>query len=260
MEVTATFGFVLHPRLLRPTFRCGCSALFPPRHLPALSIDMPRPITQLLAVLAWLTVGVQFYLSVSGAIADGSGAFRGVVNYFGYFTLITNILCAGILAAHGWGGAQPTSGGLGGFLRRPGVATTAATAIIIVGVVYHLILASQWDPQGIDLVVDTMLHTVLPIAFVGFWARSTPRGAVTFAHIPAWIGYPAGYAVYVFIRGELVGAYPYPFIDVAAIGYGAALRNAAGIAVVFVALAAILVGVNRVMGPASPNQTVPPEN
>jgi len=214
---------------------------------------MPR----LLAVLAWLTVTTQFYLSVSGAIADGSGAFRGVVDYFGYFTLITNILCAGILAAHGWGGSSRLSA----FLRRPGVATTAATAIIIVGVVYHLILASQWNPQGIDLVVDTMLHTVLPIAFVGFWALRTPRGSVAFAHIPAWIGYPAGYAVYVFIRGELVGAYPYPFIDVASIGYGAALRNAAGIAVVFVALAAILVGVNRVMGPAaSPNQTVPPEN
>ena len=220
---------------------------------------MPR----LLAVLAWLTVSTQFYLSVSGAVADGSGALQGVVNYFGYFTLITNILCAAILTAHGWGGADGSAAdkGLGAFLRRPGVATTAATAIIIVGVVYHLILASQWDPQGIDLVVDTMLHTVLPIAFVGFWVRSTPRGAVAFSHIPAWIGYPAGYAIYVFIRGELVGAYPYPFIDVAAIGYGAALRNAAGIAVVFVALAAMLVGVNRLVGPvAAPNPTVPPEN
>jgi len=241
---------------------------------------MPRLLTQLLAVLAWLTVGTQFYLSVSGAIADGSGAFRGVVNFFGYFTLITNILCAGIFSAHGFGAATPRAkdsgasdaagggalgsglgGGLGAFLRRPGVATTAATAIIIVGVVYHLILASLWSPEGINLVVDTMLHTVLPIAFVGFWLRSIPRGAVALAHIPGWIGYPAGYAVYVFIRGELVGEYPYPFIDVAAIGYGAALRNAVGIAVVFVALASILVGVNRLIGPAaSPNQTVPPEN
>jgi hypothetical protein len=214
-------------------------------------------LIRLLAVLAWLTVSTQFYLSVSGAIADGSGAFQGVVNYFGYFTLITNILCAGILAAHGWVSASKLSA----FLKRPGVSTTAATAIIIVGVVYHLILASQWNPQGLDLVVDTMLHTVLPIAFVGFWARTTPRGAVTFAHIPGWIGYPAGYAIYVFIRGELTGAYPYPFIDVAALGYGAALRNAAGIAVVFVALASMLVGVNRLTGPvASPNPTVPPEN
>ncbi len=245
---------------------------------PRYSLSMPRLLIQLLAALAWLTVGTQFYLSVSGAIADGNGALHGVINYFGYFTLITNILCAGILAAHGWGGARQgalgangdrNGGRVGNFLRRPGVATTAATAIIIVGVVYHLILASQWNPQGIDLVVDTLLHTILPIAFVAFWARSTPRGAVAFAHIPAWIGYPAGYAIYVFVRGEMVGAYPYPFIDVAAIGYGAALRNAAGIAVVFVALAAILVGLNRLIGPrtaASPDspdsltKPVPPEN
>lgn len=189
-------------------------------------------------------------------MADGSGAVRGMVNYFGYFTLTTNILCAGILAAHGWNGTSRLST----WLRRPGVATAAATAIIIVGTVYHLILASQWNPQGLDLVVDTMLHTVLPIAFIGFWARSVPRGAVAFAHIPSWIGYPAGYAIYVFIRGELIGAYPYPFIDVAAIGYPAALRNAAGIAVVFVALAATLVGLNRLIGPVPSEQPVPPEN
>ena len=213
---------------------------------------MPHSLTRLLAALAWLTVGTQFYLSVSGAIADGTGALHGVVMYFGYFTLITNILCAGVMTAHVV--RAPSKGGLGDFLRRPGVATTAATAIIIVGVVYHLILAAQWDPQGINLIVDTLLHTILPIAFVLFWWRSVPRGAVAFAHIPGWIGYPAGYAVYVFVRGELVDSYPYPFIDVAAIGYGPALRNSAGIAVVFVALAALLVGLNRVIGP------VPPEN
>jgi len=226
----------------------------------------------LLAAFAWLTVGTQFYLSISGAIADGNGALHGVVSYFGYFTLITNILCAAIVTAHAVGGGRTSTGAtgatralglmdatsLGAFLRRPGVATTAATAIIIVGIVYHLILAGQWNPQGIDLVVDTMLHTVLPIAFVLFWWRSVPRGAVAFAHIPGWIGYPAGYAIYVFVRGELVDSYPYPFIDVAAIGYGLALRNAVGIAVVFVALAALLVGLNRLIGPAAP--PAPPEN
>lgn len=230
---------------------------------------MPLSLTRLLAGVAWLTVGTQFYLSVSSAIANGTGALHGVVMYFGYFTLITNILCAAIVTAHAMGAPHRLSNfsRLGDFLRRPGVATTAATAIIIVGVVYHLILASQWDPQGINLIVDTLLHTVLPIAFVIFWWRSVPRGAVAFAHIPGWIGYPAGYAVYVFARGELVHSYPYPFVDVATIGYGPALRNSAGIAVVFVALAAILVGLNRLIGPAaaltvpdSKDSTVPPEN
>ena len=190
---------------------------------------------------------------------------------------VAHILCAAIHTAHATGDAPQGSGRTGrsglrdfsrdfsrDFLRRPGVATTAATAIIIVGVVYHLILAAQWEPQGIDLIVDTMLHTLLPIAFVLFWWRSVPRGAVAFAHIPGWIGYPAGYAVYVFVRGELVDSYPYPFVDVATIGYGPALRNAGGIAVVFVALAAILVGLNRLVGPiASPDSQdppVPPEN
>ena len=179
----------------------------------------------------------------------------GVVSFFGFFTLLTNILCAAILTAHVIGrpeSAAAGSGGLSAWLRRPAVASTAATAIIIVGTVYHLLLAALWNPQGINLVVDTMLHTVLPIFFVFFWWRAVPRGAITLQEIPRWASYPAGYAVYAFARGEMIGEYPYPFIDVASIGYGAALRNSVGVAVVFLALAAVLVGVNRFAGVPRP--------
>ena len=216
---------------------------------------MPRALIALFAVLAWLTVSTQFVLSIQTGIADGTGVVGGVVSYFGYFTLLTNILCAAILTAHVIGrseGAATGADGLSPWLRRPAVASTAATAIIIVGTVYHLLLAALWNPQGINLVVDTMLHTVLPIFFVFFWWRAVPRGAITLQEIPRWASYPAGYAVYAFARGEMIGEYPYPFIDVASIGYGAALRNSVGVAVVFLALAAVLVGVNRFAGVPRP--------
>lgn len=217
--------------------------LFKPLSFPL----MPRPLIALLAVLAWLTLGTQFYISVSNAIADGHGPWHGVVQYLGYFTLITNILCASVVTAHLFPSAtDPTAR----FLRRAGVATTAATAIIIVGVVYHFVLAATWNPTGLDLAVDTMLHYVLPVAFVVFWARTVGRGEVAFKDIPGWIGYPLGYAIYVFARGAMISDYPYPFINVAALGYGLALRNAVGIALVFVVLAALMIVVNRAIGPA----------
>lgn len=223
---------------------------------------MPRALIAIVAALAWLTVGTQFILSIRTGVANGNGVVGGIVSYFGYFTLLTNILCAAILTAHAGArrGERVTGSGsephaLGAFLRLPAVASTAATAIIIVGVVYHLLLAALWNPQGIDLVVDTMLHTVLPILFVLFWWQTVPRGAITLQEIPRWASYPAGYAVYAFARGEIIGEYPYPFIDVASIGYGAALRNSVAVAVVFLALAAVLVGVNRIVGVPRPPES-----
>lgn len=205
---------------------------------------MPRPLIALAAGLGWLAVGTQFVLSVRSGIANGHGAWHGVVEYFGYFTLLTNILCAAILTAF----ATATVSGLGRALRRPAVVTTAATSIIVVGVVYHLLLASTWDPQGIDLVIDTLLHTVNPLLFVLVWTRLVPRGAVRIADAPLAATYMAGYAAYILVRGELVGRYPYPFIDVTQLGYPLALRNAALLGLAFVALSAAMVGVNRVLG------------
>ena len=50
----------------------------------------------------------------------------------------------------------------------------------------------------------------------------------------AWCAYPITYFVYALARGALLDSYPYPFIDVAAIGYNQALLNALGLLVVFV--------------------------
>ncbi|MEZ5420482.1 MAG: Pr6Pr family membrane protein [Vicinamibacterales bacterium] len=42
-----------------------------------------------------------------------------------------------------------------------------------------------------------------------------------------WLAYPVAYLAYALTRGSVDGWYPYFFIDVAAIGYGRALTNAA---------------------------------
>jgi hypothetical protein len=205
---------------------------------------MPRSLLLLAAGLGWLAVGTQFVLSIRTGIANGHGPWHGVVEYFGFFTLLTNILCAAILTAF----VTASASRVGQFLRRPGVVTAAATSIIVVGVVYHLLLAALWDPQGIDRVVDTLLHTVNPLLFVFAWTRLVPRGAVRIGDAPLAAGYMVGYAAYILVRGELVGRYPYPFIDVSQLGYPLALRNAALLGVAFVALSGLMVGLNRIVG------------
>jgi hypothetical protein len=205
---------------------------------------MPVQLLAAFSAAGWLTVGTQFVLSIQTSLESGGTVWGGIVMYFGFFTLLTNILCAAILTAHALGGDT----GLRAFLRRPGVTTAAATSIIVVGVVYHMLLSAQWNPQGINIVVDTMLHTVMPVLFVVAWTRLVPRGAVSLEHTPLWSSYILAYAFYILIRGAIIGVYPYPFIDVTVLGYGTALRNAALLGVAFVALSAAMVGLNRVLG------------
>lgn len=50
--------------------------------------------------------------------------------------------------------------------------------------------------------------------------------------------YPISYLAYALVRGEWMGAYPYPFIDVPALRYPRVFANAAGLLLVFVAAGA----------------------
>jgi len=60
-----------------------------------------------------------------------------------------------------------------------------------------------------------------------------------------WLLFPLAYLLWSFARGAWVHEYPYPFIDVDALGWPSVLLNAAGVLLVFVALGAILVAVDR---------------
>lgn len=71
------------------------------------------------------------------------------------------------------------------------------------------------------------------------------RGALLWRDAAVAFAFPAAYAVYVFVRGEMAGVYPYPFFDVLKIGYGAALLNAAGLSVAFVLVGFAFVALKR---------------
>ena len=52
--------------------------------------------------------------------------------------------------------------------------------------------------------------------------------------------FPVAWCIFTLIRGEIVGWYPYPFIDVDVLGYGKVLVNCVWIAVLYLGVAAAL--------------------
>jgi len=56
------------------------------------------------------------------------------------------------------------------------------------------------------------------------------------------------YFAYALLRGHLLGAYAYPFIDVALLGYPQVFVNAGGILLGFVLIALLVIGIDRWQG------------
>ncbi len=208
-----------------------------------------RRFAAVVALIAWSALLLQLVLSLRLATANGRGVGWGVVVYFGYFTILTNILVALALSAPLVAPGSP----LGRFFARPGVITAVAASIALVGATYFLILQHTWEPEGLALVADVALHYVVPALFLLYWWLAVPKHGLRWANVARWALYPLGYLAYALVRGEVVGVYPYPFVDVGALGYGRVLVNALGVAVAFAGVALLLVAVGRLQKePAAP--------
>ena len=57
--------------------------------------------------------------------------------------------------------------------------------------------------------------------------------------LPHWLIWPCLYCLYALTRGQISGRYPYPFLDVAALGWPMVALNIAGLVMVFAMLGLI---------------------
>lgn len=190
------------------------------------------------ATLAWATLLLQFWLSLELSWSNGRSTWHGIWMYFAFFTILTNLLGALVLAAAVL--RRPL-----GMLTSPGGVTAIAASIVLVSVAYNLLLRNVWNPHGLQLLADVVLHDVSPPLFLGWWWLTASRQALRYAEIMRWIGYPIAYFVYAMLLGAATGFYPYPFFDVAALGMVQVVINALAILIGFVAIAASLIAVSR---------------
>lgn len=182
---------------------------------------------------------LQFGLSINLALANGKSASTGVVAFLGYFTVLSNLFVA--LAA-----TMPLIAGnsrFGRWLGKPAVLGCATAAILTVGIGYHFLLRQAWDPQGLQLLADVVLHYVVPILALGYWVAYPPRAKLTVLAPLAWCLYPICYVIYALLRGELIGSYAYYFLDVTELSYPKVLINALGLLACFILVGAAVLGV-----------------
>jgi len=194
-----------------------------------------------LALLGWVALALQFYVTLSARIAHNGSVAGGIIHLLSYFTILTNLLIAVTLTLHLAAPASRASRWLG----QPAIVTGSATSIVFVGIAYSVLLRHLSHAQGLELLATHLLHDVIPPSFLVYWWFFVERGTVRLSDLLRWSLYPILYFAYVLVRGALFKLYPYPFVDVGQLGYTHAILNAVGILVGYWLIGAFLIGANR---------------
>jgi hypothetical protein len=201
-----------------------------------------RAVAGLLGAVVWANLLVILASALAEGVQTGESPLAVVVFLTSFFTIWTNAAVGLTLTVPlVWPETR-----LGHLFRRHDVLTAVAASITFVMVTYHLLLSSQVDPEGIALLTDVLAHYLVPVSFVGYWWVVSPKETLRWRDPLVWLSYPLAYQVHVFVRGALTGFYPYPFVDVASLGFVPVLRNTLGTGAAFVVISLAFVAVGRV--------------
>jgi len=187
-----------------------------------------------MVIIGWFALVTQFYINMTSGI---SGIRELMVRYFSYFTIQTNILVAVCFTALL---LKPQSK-WGRFFSRQQTLSAITVYIVIVGLIYNTILRFLWEPEGLQKIVDELLHSVIPLLVLFYWFVFTAKDRLQWKNVLPWLIYPFAYIVYILIRGSVSGFYPYPFINTQRLGLNKVLVNSVGIAFVFICMSLLLV-------------------
>ena len=191
---------------------------------------LSRFVALLIGTLALASLRGHFDAMAGGPVGDKLWAMAG------YFTFLTNLGLAALMfaVARGW--------------RMPGgVGLALLVSIVMVGAVYHLLLAGLSHPVGLAWWATQGLHTAGPVVVCLWWLGFADKG-VRWRDLGLALVWPGVYGAYVLVRGYLTGFWPYPFLNGDELGMGRLGVNILGMMLAFAGLAAVMIWVARSVG------------
>lgn len=182
-------------------------------------------------------------VAVSAQFADTLENDYSVVNFFSFFTNLSNLFAVVVF----------TVGGVRTLLRRPGsrawdvVRLIAVVNMVFVGLVFNLLLTEV--AGGVLPWVDVVVHMVMPVAVLVDWLVLPVGRRLPWAAAGLGLVVPVLYSVYSLVRGAVTSFYPYPFYDPEALGgYGPVALYMVVLLVALAVLSVALVGLARLAG------------
>lgn len=199
---------------------------------------MRRNLSVIFAIIGWFAVITQYILMLN---TSTTGLTDITIRFLSFFTILTNSLVA-IYFTHQ---ATLKDYKKKQFLNFSGSLTAITVYILVVGLVYQIILRQTYTPVGMDLVVNELLHSLMPLLVLFFWYLYEDKSVIKMKSLFSWLIYPFIYIIFILIRGNYADYYPYPFINVLNLGLKAVLINSFFLMILFLVLSLILVGIGK---------------
>jgi hypothetical protein len=180
------------------------------------------------ALVALAAVGVSFSLMFVGFYVDtvdlseptliGNSpdgvdqVWERFFDWVGYFTILSNITVSIVMLMLVFKPEVFTLQNFKGRVWRA-LRLDSVLMIVITGIVYNLLLA-EGGKVGWDAVSNALQHIINPIVTLLVFLLVGPRKILNFKTVADAMVLPILWAVVVLIRGSVISAYPYPFLDV----------------------------------------------
>lgn len=180
------------------------------------------------AVTGWVGLALQYWLLAFPAHpADEIGIWT--LNYFSYFTILTNLLVALILTLP----VIAPDSAAGRWTLQPSVRARATLYLVVVGLGYHLLLSAGSTLQGVAAFGNFIVHYIMPVAALLDWLLFAPRGGLRWTDPWRWLRYPLAYFAWTVVHGYAAGWWPYWFLNLPQLGLA---RSALAVAALLTAL------------------------
>ena len=123
----------------------------------------------------------------------------------------------------------------------------ALIMITVTGLVFAIVLAPLTHPVGLNVLANAGLHYIAPPMFVLGWALFGPRPTFSLKLLAQSLIVPIVWVAYTLIHGAIISWYPYPFLNVMALGYATVAVNVVAIAVGALIIGAIYLGIGSLI-------------
>lgn len=196
---------------------------------PCMRYQLPRIIRIVFGVLGISSIALEIITLSSENVFHA-------VNFFSFFTVISNILASSYLIYFGiTNNYSVPSQVFRGVVTLYMLMTGVIFALLLSGLEDVRLTAVPWN--------NTVLHYIMPIVIVLDWLLLPPKKPLKRSVILLWITVPVIYVVYTMIRGAFVNWYPYPFLNPSNSSLMQVVLTCIVIAVIVVIAACLLRGV-----------------
>jgi hypothetical protein len=190
-------------------------------------------------LLGWFALAGQFYLII---LNRSTSVVDVIIRYFTFYTILTNLLVAFCFTFLLFSPGSKR----GKFFARTRIATALAVYIAVVGLTYNIVLRPLWNPQGLQMIIDELLHSVIPVIYILYWFLFAHKNQLHWKDALPWLIFPLVYLIVILVLGSFSGYYPYPFVDVVKLGYQAVFINSGYVTLAFLFFSFLFVGISKI--------------